>query len=509
MRVLHVASEAAPWAQTGGLADVVGALPQALAATPALDVGLLIPLYRGVLARLKAAGHTVSYGPPLAVGGVEARLASIGRVGGVATAFLDAPALYDREGLYSAPSHEFIDNHRRFAALCRAAVAHGPAVFGDARPVDVIHAHDWQAALAPAYVRLGVRDPVAVAHAAPLGAKAVDVPPVVPPSPAIATVFTILNLAYQGRFAKRATEEVGLPWSVFTHDKMEAWDQLCLLKGGLVFADRLTTVSPTYAREIRTHAAGEGLDGFLRHEAAPLSGIVNGIDAVSWDPARDPALAAPFALGDMAGKARCKAALLAELGWTDDDSALAVVIARMTSQKGLDLVAELVPEAAALGVRIAVLGAGDRALEDRFTWLADTFRDHVRVAIGFDVARARRYYAGADLFVMPSRFEPCGIGQMYAMRYGAVPVVSAVGGLVDTVEDVVGGGERHGTGFRFAPVTTPALHAAMERALAAYRAPEAWARIQARAMRRDSSWRESADAYAALYADALDARRRA
>jgi starch synthase len=523
VRVLHVASEAAPWAQTGGLADVVGALPQALAAEPGLDVGLLIPLYRGVAARIAAAGHALEFGPPLP--GLDGRIARAGRVHGVALGFLDAPALFDRDGLYGPPGGEFGDNHLRFAALCRAAVAHGPAVFGDARPVDVLHAHDWQGGLAAAYLRLGVPDALVASEPSAHGARAASAAiaravraevgqraPGEPPRTLIAdaartaAVFTIHNLAYQGRFPKSATPAVGLPWSVFTHQAMEAWDQLSLLKGGLAYADRLTTVSPTYAREIRTPIAGEGLDGFLRHDAAPLSGIVNGIDIAAWDPARDPELAAPFSADAPAGKARCRAALLDELGWSDDGSALAIVIARMAGQKGLDLIAELVPEAAALGLRVAVLGAGERALEDRFRWLAGAFRDHVRVTIGFDTARARRYYAGADLFVMPSRFEPCGIGQLYAMRYGAIPVVSTVGGLVDTVEDVTADGAA-GTGFRFAPVDAPALHGALVRAMAMFRTPARWAQLRHRAMTRDSSWRDSAHAYADLYRDALAARR--
>jgi starch synthase len=484
-----IASEAVPFAQTGGLADVAGALPGALVeADPHADVGLLVPLYRGVAERVAAAGLSLDDGAPVVIrfGGYElaAKLRRAGRHRGVALAFLDAPALYDRDGLYVAPGGtDYADNHVRFAALSRAAVDFGDHVFGAAP--DVIHAHDWQAALAPVYLRL---DP-ARAHTA--------------------AVLTVHNLAYQGRVPKHVTPELGLPWSVFSMHGMEAWDQLCLLKGGLAYADQITTVSPTYAREILTPAYGEALDGFLRHDAAPLTGIVNGIDTHAWDPATDRALAASYSADRPRGKEACRAALLEELEWTDDGAPIAIVVARMATQKGVDLIADVVPDLSGLGVRLAVLGSGDRALEDRFRWLAGVFRDHLRVAIGFDVARSHRWYAGADLFLMPSRFEPCGIGQLYAMRYGAVPVVSQVGGLVDTVDDP-GDDELAlgaGTGVRFTPVTADALRVALARAVRLHGDRAVWAELVQRCMRRDSSWRDSARAYLDVYRVALASRR--
>ncbi len=488
MRILHVASEAAPWAQTGGLADVVGALPAALvAADPHADVGLLMPLHRGVEARVRDAGLELDDGVDIVVlfgaHQISARVRRAGRWRGVALAFLDAPTLYDRPGLYHAPGGgDYADNHVRYAALCRAAVDFGDLVMG--APPDVIHAHDWQAALTPVYLRLDG-----------------------PPRHKTAAVFTVHNLAYQGRVSKYVTPALGLPWSVFTMYGMEAWDQLCLLKGGLGFADQITTVSPTYAREILTPAFGDGLDGFLRHDAAPLVGIVNGIDVETWDPATDRALAAPYSADDRAGKARCRAAMLDELGWADDGGPLAIVISRMAAQKGVDLIADLVPDLESFGVRLAVLGAGDRALEDRFKWLTGVFREHLRVVIGFDVARARRWYAGADLLVMPSRFEPCGIGQLYAMRYGTVPVVSSVGGLVDTVDDAPSGDGEPGTGIRFAPGSADALRLAIARAARLYRDRAAWSCVVDAGMRRDSSWHDSARAYLDIYREALAARR--
>jgi starch synthase len=487
VRVLHVASEAAPWSQTGGLADVTGSLPAALGATDPVDrIGLLIPLHRGTAARLAEAGLVLGEGDavtlPVGPHEIAARIRPAGVHRGVRLGFLDAPALYDRDGLYGPPGGgDHPDNHVRFGALCRAAADHGDLVLGAAP--DLIHAHDWQAALAPVYLRLGEHR----AH----------------------SVFTVHNLAYQGRFPKEATLELGLPWEVFTPARMEAWDGLCLLKGGLAYADHATTVSPTYAREILTPELGEGLDGFLRYDAAPLTGIVNGIDTDAWDPAHDPAIAAPFSAIAPDGKAACRAALAAELGWPDDDQPIAVVISRMAGQKGLDLIAEVVPELATIGLRLAVLGSGDGTLEERFRWLGGVFRDHLRVVIGFDAARARRWYAGADLFVMPSRFEPCGIGQLYAMRYGAVPVVSAVGGLCDTVDDPgdveLAAGD--GTGLRFWPVTAGTLGAALRRAARLRgRDPAGWARLRRAAMTRDSSWGASARAYLDVYGAALAAR---
>jgi starch synthase len=493
MRILHVASEAAPWAQTGGLADVAGALPAALVeADPHADVGLLVPMYRGVAERVADAGLALDDGAPVTVrfGAYEiaARVRRAGRHRGVALAFLDAPALYDRDGLYVAPGGgDYADNHVRFAALSRAAIDFGEIVFGAAP--DVIHAHDWQAALAPVYLRVDPALGPARAHTA--------------------AVFTVHNLAYQGRVPKHVTPELGLPWSVFSMHGMEAWDQLCLLKGGLAYADQITTVSPTYAREILTPAYGEALDGFLRHDAAPLTGIVNGIDTHAWDPATDRAIAAPYAAGDLRGKAACRAALLDELAWTDDGAPIAIVVARMATQKGVDLIADVVPDLAGLGVRLAVLGAGDRALEDRFRWLAGVFRDHLRIVIGFDVARSRRWYAGADLYLMPSRFEPCGIGQLYAMRYGAVPVVSQVGGLVDTVDDPGDDdlAQGAGTGVRFTPVTADGLRVAIARAARLHADRAAWTGLVERGMRRDSSWRDSARRYLDVYRVALASRR--
>jgi starch synthase len=479
VRVLHVSSEVAPLAQSGGLADVVAGLPNALAAGHGLDVGVIVPFYAGIAARLDAAGVTLDDGLPIALDIGPHHLAATLRrahIGRVRYGFVDCPALYDRAGTLYGPggAGEFADNHIRFAALGKAAVEHGAHVVGG--PVDVLHVHDWQGALAAIYARIA-------------GTRA-------------AIITTIHNLAYRGIFPKSAVDELGLPWSLFDHHQLEFWDQLCLLKGGLAAADVVTTVSPSYAREILTPERGEGLDGFLRWDVHRLVGIVNGIDVHAWDPATDPALPARFSVGGLAGKAACRAAIARELGLpVSDHEPVIGAIARMTDQKGLDLVADIVPELARIGATLVVLGSGEPALEQRFRWLADTFRDRIAVRIGFDVALSRRIYAGCDLFVMPSRFEPCGLGQLYAMRYGAIPIVHAVGGLRDTVIDPgdVELARGKGTGFRFEQPTALALAAAIERAVTLLRDRSASTALRRAAMSRDSSWLASAQQYVQLY----------
>jgi starch synthase len=479
VRVLHVASEVAPFAQSGGLADVVAGLPAAQADSHGLTAAVLVPLYRGVAERLAAAGVALDPGRPLRleVGSHQLdaaiRIASVGRV---RYGFVDCPALYDRDGGLYGPhgAGEFRDNHVRFAALGKAALAAGDLLLGAAP--DVLHVHDWQGSAAAIYARIA------------------GAPPLI--------VTTIHNLAYRGIFPKAVMTELGIPWPLFTSDFVEFYDQVSFLKAGLALADAVTTVSPSYAREILTPERGEALDGFLRWKVKRLVGITNGIDTAAWDPATDPALPATYTRTQLAGKALCRAQLAAELGMPlTDDEPLIGVIARMTDQKGLDLVAAIVPELARIGARLVVLGSGEPALERRFVWLADVFRHHVAVRIGFDVALARRIYAGCDVFAMPSRFEPCGLGQLYAMRYGAIPVVHAVGGLRDTVIDP-GDAELalgRGTGLRFTPATALAFARALDRAAKLFRDPPVLATIRRAAMARDSSWMASAQQYVQLY----------
>jgi starch synthase len=478
MRILAVASEVAPWAATGGLADVVAALPAALTAGEReVRVATVVPLYREARARLAAAG--VALGPPrdevVAVGDRSFPVA-LRPVDGVW--FVECDALYDRDGLYGdRDGRDHPDNPLRFAVLAKAALAAGPTILGG--PVDVVHGHDWQGALALIYA----------AHEAPRPIR----------------VITVHNLAYRGLCPSEQVPALGLPWSVFDHRHAEFWGQLSLLKGGLAYADVATTVSPTYAREILTPERGEGLDGFLAHDVERVVGIINGIDDAAWDPRTDPALPARFAIGDLAGKAQCRAALAEEYGLrVDATTPIAAAIARLTPQKGIDLIAEQAAAMIARGVRWIVLGAGDRGLEDRLRGLAAAYPGQFAVHTGFDPDRARRIYGGADLFVMPSRFEPCGLAQLYAMRYGAVPVVAAVGGLADTVIDAV---DPAGTGFRFEVIDGPGLAWCLDRAVASWRDdPIGFAAIQGRGMARDSSWRAAAREYLQIFRAARRAR---
>ncbi len=484
MRVLHVASEAAPFAQSGGLADVLAGLPPALAHT-GLDVAVLLPLYHGVEERIAAAGLALDAGIPIDIQlGPHAftgrlRMARVPAADGAAVAygFVDCSPLFDRKGGLYGPtgSSDFGDNALRFGALGKVAVDHGALLFGGA-DVDVLHAHDWQGSTAAIFAR------AEGSHAK--------------------IVTTIHNLAYRGIFPKHVMTELGLPWSLFTIHNLEFYDQVAFLKGGMAAADAVTTVSPSYAAEIVTPQFGEALDGFLQYDIKRLVGIENGIDTHAWDPATDPALPAHFTAANLAGKATCRRAIANELGLTlADDEPLIAVIARMTGQKGLDLVKDAVPELHRLGGKLVVLGSGESDLEATFEWLAGTFKDNVAVRIGFDINLSRRIYAGADLFLMPSRFEPCGLGQLYAMRYGAIPVVHAVGGLRDTVSDP-GDAELargHGTGIQFAAATTGALIGGIERAVKLFRDRKAFAAVQRAAMARDSSWTASAQKYVALY----------
>jgi starch synthase len=456
-------------------------LPGALAAAGD-RCAIVAPLYRAAAQKLARAGAALSTSPTrtLAVGphAILYRLVRGETAAGVPIGWIDAPALFDREGIYGpGGTGEFDDNHLRFAALCRAALEVADELVGG--PLDLIHGHDWQGALATAYTRLD------------------------PARARVATVMTVHNIAFRGLFPKAVVPEVGLPWSDFDLHHFEFWDQLSLLKAGLAYADTVTTVSPTYAREILEPVGGEGLHGFLANDVRRLVGIVNGIDAGEWDPARDPALPAGFAAGKTAGKAACRAALAAEVGLAVDDTTFLVgAVARMSWQKGFDLVADIIPELHGLGVKLVVLGNGDPGIEGRLRYLGEAFRDTLSVRIGFDGGLARRIYAGCDAFLMPSRFEPCGLGQLYAMRYGTLPVVNAVGGLRDTVEDGA-------TGFAFWPPEPVPLLAAIARARGMFvRDPDTWREMMDRAMRRDSAWTVPAREYREVYREAI-ARRRA
>ncbi|HTN51116.1 MAG TPA: glycogen synthase GlgA, partial [Anaeromyxobacter sp.] len=367
------------------------------------------------------------------------------------------------------------DNAERFTWLSRAALALPAAL--RLRP-RVVHANDWQTGLCPWLLRNEHAEDPSLA-----GAR---------------TVFTIHNLAYQGVFPKDVVPFLGLPWDEFRFDGFEFHDQLSFMKAALSFADALTTVSPTYAREIVTPDGGHGLDLVLRHRRADLHGILNGIDVSEWDPARDPHLPAHFRADDLSGKARCKEALARELSLpVRPEVPLVGMVGRLAEQKGVDLVAAALPTLLEHGVQVALLGSGQPEYQDVFAGAARARPDRVAARIGFDEGLAHRIEAGADLFLMPSRFEPCGLNQMYSLRYGTVPVVRAVGGLEDTVEDY--DGWQRGTGFKFRDYTPAALLLALRRALETFRDQRAWSGLVRRGMAQDFSWERSAASYEALY----------
>lgn len=477
MRVLFVSSEVYPLVKTGGLADVSGALPLALRRL-GVDVRILMPGYAGTAGALVGAKVEASLGDVAGLG--ETRIVS-GRTPetGVPVWLIDCPARYDRDGgpYQDADGREYPDNAERFALLSHvAAVIAGPGAPLGWTP-HVIHANDWHAGLVPALLP-------AAREARP------------------ATVFTIHNMAFQGVFPAAAFAELGLPAEAFTPDGLEYYGQVSFLKAGLRWSDRLTTVSPTYAREILTPAFGFGMEGLLQSRAADLSGILNGIDDVVWDPSTDIALPANYDHRDLAGKIACKKSVQAELGLAQESGTpLIAFISRLTDQKMADILPQAIPALAARGAQVAVLGAGDPAIEAQLRDIAAQHPGVVAAHIGYSEPLAHRLYAGADILLAPARFEPCGLAQLYAMRYGTLPVVRPVGGLADTVADATEAALAAGTatGFVFDPPTADGLVGAAARAMELYQLPIAWRRVQLRAMAQDFGWSRSAEAYLALY----------
>jgi starch synthase len=467
MRVLFATSEVAPWVKTGGLGDVAGALPTALRQT-GLDVRLLVPYYPALQQAFPDAPAVASFN---GFGGHFSDSVLREAIGpdGITFWLLDCRAYYDRPGNpYLGPEgHDWLDNHLRFGLLSRVAAWLGSEANFLSWSPDVIHCNDWQTALAPAYLHLQ-------------------------PGGRARSVMTIHNLSFQGLFDRLALHELGLPDSAWSMHAVEFYGRLSFLKAGLQYADAITTVSPTYAREIQTDEEGMGLAGLLRHRTDRVAGILNGIDTTAWDPARDPHLPAAYDFAHIGRKAENKAALQSEMGLDRrDDLPLIGIVSRLTEQKGLDLVPPIAGALAALPAQLAVLGSGTRSLEDAFRGLADRYPGQLAVRIGFDEGLAHRIEAGADLFLMPSRFEPCGLNQMYSLRYGTPPVVRATGGLADTVVDGV-------NGFCFAEAGADALLAAVYRAVSAWRDKRRWRELQRDGMGRDFGWSGPAHAYARL-----------
>jgi starch synthase len=475
---LILGSEAVPFAKTGGLADVLGALPAAIARLGWL-VTLALPRYRDVDAGTLVERFPVTVGGFTAdIGFFEAPLAD-----GARALLIDCPDLYDREELYGVGNADYPDNPRRFTMLVRAALEFaarrggGPAV---------VHAHDWQAALAPVYLKT-----LYAAH------------PIVGGTP---SVLTIHNLAYQGVFEADWLPRLDLPWDLFTIDQLEFWGRISFLKGGINNAEIITTVSGKYAEEIQTPEFGSGFDGILRRRSADLVGILNGIDTQVWDPSNDAYLPKPFSADNLDPKAESKREVLARYGLPTDEMTLARplvgMISRMVDQKGFDVIASIADELPRLDATFVVLGTGEARYQDLWTRLAAEYPDRIGTRIGFDEALAHLIEAGADIFLMPSRFEPCGLNQMYSLRYGTIPVVRAVGGLADTVQDYSPKSTKS-TGFVFHEYSGSALLEALRRALTLYADRRRWRALQLTAMRQDHSWDRSAREYVKIYERAI------
>lgn len=479
MKVLHVGAEVFPLVKTGGLADVLAALPPALVAE-GLDARLLLPGLPPILDSLGRLKLVAELGP--AFGAARVRLLlSDARTLGLPAYVLDAPFLFQRPGgPYEAqPGHDWPDNAQRFGLLGWVAAQLAAGRLDAAWSPAVLHGHDWHAALAFAYLQ-------------PWAATGT-----------VATVYTVHNLAYQGLFALTEGALLGLPERLLQASGLEFHGQLSFMKAGLKFAQAITTVSPRYAAEIATPEFGAGLDGVVRARAAAVSGILNGIDNAVWNPARDRHLPAQFGPDAMAGKAICKGVLQQEFGLAEDPAQpLLAMVSRLTHQKGVDLLLAAAPRFLAQGVQLVVQGSGDAALVAALQELAARFPGRMGLHVGYDEPRAHRIFAGADVALVPSRFEPCGLTQLYGLRYGAVPLVRRVGGLADTVVDagVPEAAVAKGTGIGFGDSTPDALSHALEKLLEWWRQPAAWRALRARGMAADFSWQGPARAYASLYA---------
>jgi starch synthase len=478
LKVLSVASEAFPLVKTGGLADVVGALPAALAPND-VAIRTMMPGYPAVM-KAMTGGETLQSWPDLMGGPAKLVAGTSGpERGGLDLLALDAPHLYDRPGnpYLDITGKDWPDNGLRFGALSYVASELGRGAIESYVP-DLIHCHDWQAGLVPAYLRFGAEG----------GRK--------PP-----TIITIHNLAFQGQFPASLLDALKLPSRAFTIEGIEYYGQIGFLKGGLVLADHITTVSPTYAIEIQGSEMGMGLDGLLRHRSSALSGILNGIDTKVWDPATDASLGTPYSARKLDARKTNAAAIREKFGLTPSEGMLVILIGRLTWQKGIDLVLRAIPRLVGEGAQVAVLGSGEAGLQAELVASATRHKGQVGVILGYDEALSHVMQGGADAILIPSRFEPCGLTQLYGLRYGTIPIVARTGGLSDTIIDGNDAALAAGvaTGFQFAPVTVESLIATLGRALRCFREPAVWRAMQKRGMAADVSWQRPAAQYAALY----------
>ncbi|MBI4467535.1 MAG: glycogen synthase GlgA [Acidobacteria bacterium] len=473
MRILFVAPECLPFSKTGGLADVVGALPRVLAAR-GHEATVFLPRYRRtqpgtvVLPRL-----VIPLGPQLHPVAIQQGPT----LGGVRVLLVDYPLYFDRDGLYVDGGTDYPDNAERFTLLCRAALEF---VKQEAVP-DLIHCHDWQSALVPVLLKTLYADEPRLGR--------------------VPTVFTVHNLGYQGFFLPDVLDRIGLPGRLFSVDALEFYGRVNFLKGGLVFADFVTTVSKGYAEEIQTPEYGHGLDGVIRARRATVTGIVNGVDYTEWNPEADKFLAANYSVEKLDAKLVCKKDLLQQFKLPADDLTTPVIgmVSRFATQKGFDLIAEVAGTLMEDELKIVALGTGEPHYEELFRQLAQRFPQKMAVRVAYDNTLAHKIEGGSDIFLMPSRYEPCGLNQIYSLRYGTVPVVRATGGLDDTIEpfDPSTG---QGTGFKFTPYSGTALLDCLRQALDLYHGhPRAWQRLMRNGMHKDFSWNHSAAEYEQLY----------
>lgn len=483
LNIVFIASEAAPLAKTGGLADVAGTLPLALQHL-GHRVSVILPYYRKQIDATGTSVRATDKGVDIWADRQQWHCPiHEAESNGLKFILIEQDELFDRDGLYGPPGDAYADNLLRYTVFNRAALelsAHSDTA------VDILHCHDWQTGMIPLLLKSQYLHYPAIARAK--------------------TVFTIHNLAYQGIFDADWIGRLGIPTHHFHHDGFEFHHQINCMKAGILMADEITTVSQTYAEEICTPEYGCGLDGFLLNHTHKLAGIVNGLDIEAWNPATDTHIRANYEAGKSGGKKVCKQTLQEKAGLTiDADAPLMAAITRLAEQKGIDLLLAAAPRWIAQGYQLAMLGSGDPHTEQQLRELAAAHPDQFFFRSGFNESLAREIYAAADIFLMPSRFEPCGLGQLMAMRYGAVPVVRATGGLKDTVCDFDAARGR-ATGFHFREATIEAFDAAVERAVAIYRQPAVWSRLTGRAMRRDSSWQASAAQYDTLYKTVLKRR---
>jgi starch synthase len=479
MKILFVSSEGLPFSKTGGLADVVEALPKALAEA-GHEVAVLLPRYRG---NKGGAPILRSVTVPL---GTRMRFPAVVDAGSrdkVHYYFVDDSEYFDREQLYGEKGVDYPDNPERFAELSRAAIEFAKQVWLP----EAIHCHDWQTALVPVLLRTLYANDPAMAN--------------------VPVVFTLHNIGYQGLFPKSVLYRLGLPEDLFHVDALEYYGKVSLLKGGLLFADELTTVSRKYAKEIQTAEYGLGLEGVIQSRAGHLTGILNGVDYAAWSPETDKFIAAKYSAQDLSGKRVCKKDLVSVFGIPAEnvDRPLIGIVSRFADQKGFDLIADIADEMMKENLALVALGTGEPQYENLFQKLAEQYPTRVGVRIGYDNALAHKIEAGADMFLMPSRYEPCGLNQIYSLRYGTVPVVRATGGLDDTVE-AYDPTTKKGTGFKFTAYTGQALLDCLRQALDVFRDANAWRALQASGMAKDFSWKASAVEYAKLYEAARKAR---